>query len=524
MISDVTPERPGYTRAMDNADFARAEPRARRFLPFRFAVFAALLIAAPAAAQPLKGLLENPANGSVVSGIGTISGWVCAADDVVVLINDTVAPQIAYGTNRGDTQGACGDTNNGFGALFNWNLLGDGTHTLVATVDGVELARATFRVQTLGVSFLSDKEGVYLVEDFPEEGDSFGLQWEQAAQNFMIVPPPANGTPVEDASSASAIEGPAATVLGVLENPSDNGRSSGIGLASGWVCDADEVEIVIDGTIRLQAAYPTARADTVDECAGSFATGFGVLFNWNLLSNGPHTAVALADGMEFDRSEFRVRKLGGSFLRGLDKTLVLPNFPTNATDVEVEWVEASQNFLISDVLGIIPTPTPVPTQTPKPTAPRTPTPTPSPKPQGTPPVPSGCPAGAIPNGGDNVPGIVPRDPLEPSGIRIPENERRVYCATLPSSARQVRFFADALCSSDVELTVRPSVTTFSDGSPLTVKQTRGGNVSYGSLTRPPGYVPAQVFYVDVLGFENADTCNQNGRVGARIQLGWVYDE
>ena len=488
---------------------------------------AVLVLAGSASAQPLKGVLENPPNGSVVSGIGTISGWVCAADDVVVIINDTVAPQIAYGTNRGDTVAACGDANNGFGALFNWNLLGDGTHTLVATVDGVELGRSTFRVQTLGVAFLRDADGVYRLEDFPENGDAFGLQWEESAQNFIIVPPPANGTATAAAESESAPvvpEYPAATVLGVLENPSDNGRSSGIGLASGWVCDADEVEVVIDGTIRLQAAYPTARADTVDQCAGSFATGFGVLFNWNLLTNGPHTAVALADGMEFDRSEFRVRKLGGSFLRDLDKTVLLQDFPTAQNDVELEWVEAAQNFMISDVIGVLATPTPVATPSPQPTAPRTPTPTPSPKPQGTPPVPSGCPAGFIPNEGDGAPGLVPRDPLEPSGIRIAENERRVYCATLPSSARQVRFFADALCSSDVELTVRPSVTTFSDGSPLNVKQTRGGNVSYGSLTKPPGFVPAQVFYVDVLGFENAETCMQNGRMGARIQLGWVYNE
>ena len=37
----------------------------------------------------------------------------------------------------------CGDSNNGFGLLFNWNLLGNGDHTIRALADGVELGRAT---------------------------------------------------------------------------------------------------------------------------------------------------------------------------------------------------------------------------------------------------------------------------------------------------------------------------------------------------------------------------------------------
>ena len=44
----------------------------------------------------------------------------------------------------------CGDSNNGFGLLFNWNLLGDGPHTIRALADGVEFRQATFTVTTLG--------------------------------------------------------------------------------------------------------------------------------------------------------------------------------------------------------------------------------------------------------------------------------------------------------------------------------------------------------------------------------------
>ena len=52
-----------------------------------------------------------------------------------------------------------GTTDNGFGLLFNWNRLGDGEHTVVAYVDGVEWQRATVRVTTLGAEILRGAEG-----------------------------------------------------------------------------------------------------------------------------------------------------------------------------------------------------------------------------------------------------------------------------------------------------------------------------------------------------------------------------
>ena len=47
-------------------------------------------------------------------------------------------------------------------------------------------------------------------------------------------------------------------VPGFLENPGANSFQSGIGLISGWTCDADEVEIVLNGEPQ-EAAYGTAR-------------------------------------------------------------------------------------------------------------------------------------------------------------------------------------------------------------------------------------------------------------------------
>ena len=104
-----------------------------------------------------------------------ISGWVCEADEVMIEFNG-VAQQAAYGTERLDTAYTpngteiCGDTDNGFGLLFNWNRLGDGEHTVVALVDGVELGRATVTVRTFGEEFLRGATGRYVLEDFPTPG------------------------------------------------------------------------------------------------------------------------------------------------------------------------------------------------------------------------------------------------------------------------------------------------------------------------------------------------------------------
>ena len=87
--------------------------------------------------------LENPAHFSYTSGIGLISGWACEAYSIEVYILQRIVQAVpggpvlrqdgflgpftpSYGTARGDTLRACGDTNNGFGLLFNWNLLGMG--------------------------------------------------------------------------------------------------------------------------------------------------------------------------------------------------------------------------------------------------------------------------------------------------------------------------------------------------------------------------------------------------------------
>ena len=131
------------------------------------------------------GVLENPQPGSFQSGLGVLSGWVCDAQRVDLEIDGT-AFQAAYGTSRGDTLGVCGDADNGFGLLFNWNLLADGTHTVRALADGMEFARATFSVTTLGVEFLTGARGSFPLGNFPQPGTTIVIRWQESLQNFFI--------------------------------------------------------------------------------------------------------------------------------------------------------------------------------------------------------------------------------------------------------------------------------------------------------------------------------------------------
>lgn len=77
---------------------------------------------------------------------------------VEIEINDTTRIPAPYGTERRDTTSVCGDSKNGFVLPFNWNLLGDGTHTVRAIADGVEFDSATFTVTTQGTEFLRGAE------------------------------------------------------------------------------------------------------------------------------------------------------------------------------------------------------------------------------------------------------------------------------------------------------------------------------------------------------------------------------
>ena len=278
-----------------------------------------------------------PPPDSFQSGVGVLSGWVCEAEDVVIQINGTPVP-VPYGLARPDTQAVCGDTDNGFSRPINWNQLGPGEHELIALVDGTELGRASVTVTTLGREFLSGASATCEVPDFPTPGETVSLVWQEAKQNFVLTDGRAPPT------GPSAVAG---DVPGYLENPAPNTFQSGVGLLSGWVCEAEAVTLEIAGQ-EYPVPYGLSRADTHGSC-GDTANGFGMVFNWNELDDGDYEVIARADGVIFDRATVRVTMLGTAFLRDVAGTCEVPDFPETGQTVTLTWQEAQQNFVISGV-------------------------------------------------------------------------------------------------------------------------------------------------------------------------------
>ena len=212
----------------------------------------------------------------------------------------------------------------------------------MALVDEVELGRATVTVTTLGEEFVKDVAGTCAVPDFPMAGETVTLVWQESKQNFVI----ASGAAPNGENRAGAAD------VGYLENPGPNSFQSGIGVLSGWVCEAEAVEIEIGTesgeTERLVAGYGTERADTEEMC-GDTDNGFGLLFNWNRLRDGEHTVIAYVDNVELGRATVRVTTLGYEFLRGAEGECVVEDFPRLGQSVLLEWQQTSQNFIITAV-------------------------------------------------------------------------------------------------------------------------------------------------------------------------------
>ena len=265
-----------------------------------------------------------------------LSGWVCEAGTVEFEVNGELYAA-TYGTERLDTGTVCGDTDNGFGLLFNWNRLGDGSHSVRLLVDGQEFATATVRVTTLGEEFRRGLQKEVVLRDFPQTGQNSRLVWQEAQQNFVIAV-----GPVERSGSHRDM------TQAALENPAPGSYQSGVRLLSGWVCEAEEVVLELDGVYRLTAGYGTGRPDTATVC-GDTDNGFGLLFNWSRLSDGPHTVRLLVDGEVYAQATFAVTTLGAEFLRGLVRQQTIPDFPGPGQSVTVEWQEGQQNFVITAV-------------------------------------------------------------------------------------------------------------------------------------------------------------------------------
>lgn len=141
--------------------------------------------------------------------------------------------------------------------------------------------------------------------------------------------------------------GGTALAQGMLGNPADGGVESGIGVVSGYHCDAGTIEVQFDEYAPIEAAYGTSREDTVSVC-GDADNGFGLLWNWNLLGPGQHTVRVLADGEEFDSATFNVNTLGQEFVTGLDLHTELTSLDLGKS-LELSWQDGKQGFVITHV-------------------------------------------------------------------------------------------------------------------------------------------------------------------------------
>ena len=129
--------------------------------------------------------IEGPARGRTVSGIGIVYGWKCEAGALTVRFDGGNPIEILYGSSRDDTLDVCGDADNGYALLMNYNHLGSGRHTAVVYDDGVEFDRVSFTVVTPGVEFLEGVSGAGTVT--LSNGQEVRVEWSEGTQGFVAT-------------------------------------------------------------------------------------------------------------------------------------------------------------------------------------------------------------------------------------------------------------------------------------------------------------------------------------------------
>ena len=139
--------------------------------------------------EATRAWLEVPANGSFQSGIGFVSGWACEGERIQIIMNGGLhLPPVARNISRGDTEAVCGDRENGFILLWNWNLMGEGRHTAELVVDGRTIQTTTFTITTLGEEFVRGAAGECSIPDFPSAGETARFRWQEPVQGLVLVP------------------------------------------------------------------------------------------------------------------------------------------------------------------------------------------------------------------------------------------------------------------------------------------------------------------------------------------------
>ncbi|MCE2486823.1 MAG: hypothetical protein J4F42_15015 [Desulfurellaceae bacterium] len=134
-------------------------------------------------------------------------------------------------------------------------------------------------------------------------------------------------------------------IEGRLEIPSQGDTLSGIGVISGWKCEAEgAITVRVDDANPLPTLYGLSREDTEETC-GDTDNGFVTYFNWGLLGDGTYTVAALDNGKKFDSSTVRVATFGEEFVEDADPgPFTILDFPSLGEKAEFVWNTSTQHL------------------------------------------------------------------------------------------------------------------------------------------------------------------------------------
>ena len=192
----------------------------------------------------------------------------------------------------------------------------------------------------------------YLVHEF---GHVVGLGHpDEAGQRVTAIMNsdfgPFDEVSADDIAGIRALYSPAAAGASELESPARGATLSGVGFISGWKCRAQDITVQIDNRPPIAVAMGMPRADTRSSCGGEVNNGFIVQTNWNWFGDGPHTAVAYDQGVEFARTTFTVGSTGEEFLKGVTVSIDVPNFPAPGETGRFVWNESTQHLELAEVV------------------------------------------------------------------------------------------------------------------------------------------------------------------------------
>ena len=146
---------------------------------------------------------------------------------------------------------------------------------------------------------------------------------------------------------------PAWALANRLEIPGNGATVSGIGVISGWKCEAvGDITVSFDGEAPIPLLYGSSRGDTSGACNDDDGlNGFVAIWNWGLMADGPHTAVVYDDGFEFASSTFSVVNFGKSFVEGAAGECTIEDFPAPGETATFEWNESTQHLELAEIMG-----------------------------------------------------------------------------------------------------------------------------------------------------------------------------